>query len=245
MSHSLVVGGTWGIGRTVARRFAAEGHAVSVLGRRESPEEELPGVRSWQVDVADASARAEALAAAVRENGALRNVVLLQRFRGDGDSWQGELAVSVDATKKIVEQVAGSFTREGGSIVIAGSHASHLVADEQPIGYHVAKAALRQMARYLAVQLGPRGIRVNCVTPGAVLKEETADRYREDPWSAAVENATPLRRIGTADDVADGVVLLCSPGAGFITGHELVVDGGLSLVWQESLIRAVVESERT
>ena len=236
MIHTLVVGGTRGIGRAVVRRFASEPDAaVSVLGRAELEESALPNVRSWSVDAADASA----LQAAVDEVvavGPLRNLVLLQRYRGDGDAWQGELDVSLSATRLILDQADRLFAGTG-AVVIVGSHAAELVAGEQPVGYHAAKAALRQMARFYAVALGPAGIRVNCVTPGAVLKEESRERYLAEPFAATIADATPLGRIGTSEDVADAVAVLCSDATSFVTGQELAVDGGLSLLWQESLIR--------
>ena len=157
MTHTLIVGGTRGIGRAVVRRFAADGGAVSVLGRTSPAEASLPNVRHQAVDLARAGTVADAVAAAAGAGGPLDNLVLLHRFRGEGDPWQGELDVSLTATKAVVDAAAGRFADRGGSIVIACSNASRLVADEQPLSYHAAKAALRQMARYYAVTLGPSG----------------------------------------------------------------------------------------
>jgi hypothetical protein len=233
MRHTLVVGGTRGIGRAVVRRFAADGGVVSVIGRREAEESRLPNVRLCPVELAETESLPAHVAEIVATNGPLRNVVLLQRFRGDGNAWQGELDVSLTATKEIVESAAQSFTDGGGTVVIVCSNASHLVADDQPAAYHAAKAALRQLARYYAVTLGPQGIRVNCITPGAVLKEDS----RGAEAAAALRDITPLRRIATADDVAGAVALLCSEDAALVTGQDLVVDGGLSLLLQESLVQ--------
>jgi NAD(P)-dependent dehydrogenase (short-subunit alcohol dehydrogenase family) len=236
VTHTLVVGGTRGIGRAIARRFAEAGGTVSVFGRT-APSGVDGASRFWQVDAADAAALSAALTEAVDANGPLAHVVLLQRFRGDGDSWQGELDVSLTATKTVVEGAVGSFAEGGGSIVILSSNASRLVAGEQPVGYHAAKAALVQMARYYAVALGPKGIRVNCVTPGAVLKDESRDAFLAAPHADRIRAATPLRRIPEAEEVAAAVVALCGPDLALVTGQEIVVDAGLSLLWQESLIR--------
>ena len=237
MTHTVVVGGTRGIGRAVTRRFAESGGAVSVLGRRSPAESALSNVRHWPVNLADAEGLPGLLAEAVEAGGPLDNVVLLQRFRGDGDPWQGELDVSLTATKIVIESASTLFAGGGGSIVIACSNAARLVADEQPVSYHAAKAALRQMARYYAVAFGPAGIRVNCVTPGAVLKEESRDAYLASPLAERVRMVTPLRRIATAEDIASAVAVLCSSETSLVTGQELIVDGGLSLLWQESLTR--------
>ncbi len=236
-THTLVVGGTRGIGREVVRHFVRLGHSVSVLGRRASAE---AGVSSHVVDLAAKEALLTALAEAVQQNGRLTNLIFLQRFRGEGDAWQGELDVSLTATKIIIERLAGEFSRPkkaaGGAIVIVGSNASRLIAGEQSVGYHVAKAALRQMARYYACSLAPLGIRVNCVTPGIVLKDEAREFYRKhEPLHALYRRITPLGRMGAPRDIADAIGFLCGPGSAFITGQELVVDGGLSLLWQASL----------
>jgi NAD(P)-dependent dehydrogenase (short-subunit alcohol dehydrogenase family) len=235
--HTVVVGGTRGIGREVVRHFVRAGQNVTVIGRRVSQD---TGVSSHTVDLAIREAVLGALAAALKENGRVSNLVLLQRYRGEGDAWQGELDVSLTATKTIIERLAGEFTRQKSaalnSIVIVGSNASRLVAGEQSVGYHAAKAALRQMARYYACAFASRGLRVNCVTPGIVLKDEARDFYRKNKaLTDLYGQVTPLGRMGSPKDIADAIAFLCSPSAAFITGQEIVVDGGLSLLWQGSL----------
>jgi NAD(P)-dependent dehydrogenase (short-subunit alcohol dehydrogenase family) len=113
--------------------------------------------------------------------------------------------------------------------------ASQFVAPEQTAAYHVAKAALVQLARYHAVRLGPRGIRVNLVSPAAMVKRESRPSSRA--WVAAQRKAIPLGRAPSADEVAAGVLFLCGSGAAMITGQDLVIDGGLTLVTHESLAR--------
>ena len=235
--HTLVVGGTRGIGREVVRHFVRTGHKVTVFGRRVSQD---TGVSSQSVDLSDHDAVLAALGAALKASGRLSNLVLLQRYRGEGDLWQGELDVSLTATKKIIERLTGEFARQRrtalNSIVIVGSNASRLIAVEQSVGYHAAKAALGQMARYYACALAPRGIRVNCVTPGIVLKDEARKFYRENKGLHDLyRQITPLGRMGSPKDIADAIRFLCSPSAIFITGQEIIVDGGLSLLWQGSL----------
>ncbi|MBV8479483.1 MAG: SDR family oxidoreductase [Actinobacteria bacterium] len=215
--------------------MAASGGTVSVIARFEPGESLGPDVRHAAIDVRDLEALETGVADLVASGGPMRNLVLLQRFRGEGDAWERELTVSVAATKIIIEAVSRAFEGGGGSIVIVCSNASRMVAEEQPVGYHVAKAALRQMCRYYAAALGPLGIRVNCVTPGAVSKGASGQ--------SAVADATPLRRLGTPGDIAGAVAFLCSDDASFITGQDLVVDGGLSLLWQESLVRSLTQED--
>lgn len=238
--HTLVVGGTRGIGRAVVRHFQALDHSVSVLGRRAIEESHLPGVHTFSVELADSGQVAQTVDSIIGERGPLSNVIFLQRFRGEGDDWKGELDVTLTATRNIIEQIRDGFDVPG-SIVVVASNASHLVAAEQPVSYHMAKAALVQMARYYAVTLAPAGVRVNCVTPGAVMKNEALEYYRSNQSLVTLYNRiTPMGRMGTSEDIAGAIGFLCSTQAAFITGQDIVVDGGLSLLWQESLARQIV-----
>ena len=240
-AHYLIVGGTAGCGRSLARRLLKRQQRVSVLGRRAPTEEELPrpGLFACVADLGDLESTGAAIEHALERFGKLTHLVFCQRYRGDGDSWEGEIQVSLTATRFVIERCAGRFDGAAeNSIVVVGSAAGRSIVSEQPVGYHMAKAALVQMVRYYAVNLGPQGIRVNAVSPDALNKEspgqsDSQDRAIRD-W---VRATTPLGRMGTPEDVADVIEWLCSPQAGFITGQEIVVDGGLSLLGQAALAR--------
>ncbi len=242
MIHSLVVGGTRGIGREVVKLFTSRGHAVSVIGRRPPPAEDTASdkVRYWMIDFTDEMALFGALAG-ILEQGKLNNLVFTHRYKGSGEAWEGELVTSLTATKKIIERLAGEFDHDSrNSIVLTSSIVSHLVADEQPVGYHVAKAGLTQMARYYAVTLGMHGIRVNTVSPSVFIKEESEEYYRKNQDLCKLFNKiTPLGRMGTAGEIASVISFLCSPAASYITGQDIVVDGGISLQAQPTLARKV------
>lgn len=238
MSQAAVFGGTRGIGREVVKRLAGDGLAVTAVGRRAPTVEDaaLPGVRHLQADlVAD---DLSALAASIRAGGPISAAVFCQRFKGPGDAWAGELAATLSATRALLEALAGDFDPAGGAVVLVGSVVGHLVSPEQEVGYHVAKAGLAQLARFYAVRLGPRGVRVNCVSPSLYVKDESRAYYAEHPELVSLfSGITPLGRMGTAGEIADVIRFLCSPAAAFVTGQELVVDGGLSLQNPPALAR--------
>jgi NAD(P)-dependent dehydrogenase (short-subunit alcohol dehydrogenase family) len=240
--HTLIIGGTRGIGRTVVKTMVGEGHIVSVIGRRPPAEQDrcLPNVRHWIVDLLDRGYLLEALCEIVDQRGKLSNLVFLQRYRGEGDNWTGEIETSLTTTKDIIEQLADEFDDSSGkSVVIVSSVAGHFIAGEQPVSYHIAKAGLNQIVRFYAVALGPKGIRVNCVSCGTVLKEESKDFYlqKNRRLYELYKSITPLSRMGTSEEIAHVISFLCSSKASFITGQNIVVDGGLSLQWHESLAR--------
>ena len=239
--HALVIGGTRGTGRALVRILAAGGQTVSVIGRRPPPESDLqaPQVNYWMVDLADEKRLSKVLSEIVHKHGKLSSLVFCQRYRGEGDAWSGDFQTSLTATKNAIEQLADAFDETGNkAIVIVGSVASEFIAEEQPVSYHVTKAGLTQMVRYFAVVLGPKGIRINCVSPSSILKEESKKFYMEQKELLALyKRIVPLGRMGTAEEISNVIEFLCSPKSSFITGQNIVVDGGLSLQGHESMAR--------
>ena len=238
-THALVVGGTRGIGRAVAKNFAGEGCVVSVIGMKEPAEKdkELKNVNYWIVDLSNKESIDRVLSDILAKNGKLTSLVFCQRYRGNKETWNGEFQVSLTATKIIIEQLAEKFEDEG-SIVAITSAASRFIAQEQHLSYHVAKAGIKQLVRYYAVLLGPKGIRVNSISPITILKDESRHFYTQNESIMKMyREIVPLRRMGTAEEIADVVAFLCSKKSSFITGQEIVVDGGVSLQSHEAMAR--------
>jgi NAD(P)-dependent dehydrogenase (short-subunit alcohol dehydrogenase family) len=92
--------------------------------------------------------------------------------------------------------------------------------------YNISKAADLQLARNLAVELGPHNVRINCVSPGIVKTEFARALWQNPKIAKAAESATPMRRLGEPDDVAGAIVFLSSPAARYITGQNIIIDGG-------------------
>lgn len=244
--HTIIFGGTKGIGLVLATALAAEGGGdVTVLGRS-APEAALKNFPAIKHQACDFT-QAHSVEAALNTLGASRpkptSLVFFQRFRGDGDKWQGELDASLRTTRQAIEFFAPVFDpAANNSIVAVSSVVGEFVAADQPVSYHMAKAGLIQLMRYYAVVLGPKGVRANTVCPGTTVKPESADFYAKNaPLNDLYRKIVPLARMGRAEDITNVVRFLCGPMAAFVTGQTIFVDGGVSLRSQESLARNLAQ----
>jgi 3-oxoacyl-[acyl-carrier protein] reductase len=243
--HTIVVGGTRGIGRAITRELSRQGHNVTSIGRRDPSADDLkfPNVRHWSVDMSESTAADVVLNEIVAARGTPTNLVFSQRYRGDDDPWEGEIGVGLDITRQVVDFCAmPQHIATLKSIVAIASVAAGSILEEQHVGYHVAKAGLVHMMRHYAVTLGPQGVRANAVSPATTLKEESQNYFLNDAETMRFyEQLIPLRRMGNADDVANVVAFLCSDQSSFMTGQDLVVDGGVSLQNQETVARKATQ----
>lgn len=235
--HVLVVGGTKGLGRVIAGRFRDRGCAVTVLSRNLPAEQGYGHVAADLETLNDAGAVVRGVLAL---GGPLSYLVFCQRFRGQGDAWQGEIQLGLTATKLLIEGFDGHFAGEGDrAIAVVSSVYAEFVGGSQPVGYHAVKAGVNQMMRYYAWALGRKGVRCNAVMPLTYAKPETREHYQANQkLMDAYDQFVPLRRMGDAEDSANLVDFLCSPRAAFINGQRIFVDGGVSVVWPEELARS-------
>jgi len=243
MAHALVLGGTRGLGREVVKFFSAAGHKISVIGRREPPaaDHDISGVKHWIADLGPDAKIDATLDAIVKAHGPINYLVFCQRYRGSEDPWKGEIDVSLTLTKAVMEAAQERFDPAGDkAVVMVSSVFGDFVGEGQAVSYHVGKAGMNQMMRYYAVNLGRKGIRVNAVTPITFLKEESKEFYlKNEPLHNLYKKIIPLGRMATSADSTQAIAFLCSPQSSFINGQNLYVDGGLSLVWPETLARSL------
>ena len=244
----LVTGASRGIGAAIARAFAAQGARVAVnyLASAEAAAEIASACRAaggdgWavQADVRDADAVA-AMIAGVEEAFGRLDAVVNNAFAGYAfdpasrtpfwelgwEDYDRQIEGSLRASFNVCRAAIPAFARRAkGSIV---NVASDLV--ERPVipyhAYTTAKAALVGFSRNLAAELGPQGVRVNCVAPGLVYPTGSS-RNTSEATMARIVADTPLRRIAAPEDVAGPVLFLASDWSRFMTGQTLYVDGGL------------------
>jgi 3-oxoacyl-[acyl-carrier protein] reductase len=240
MSHIIVIGGTKGLGKALLETIRQDYANVSVFARTVPVASQSSGnVHFIQADVTSPTSLKAGIERAVRNHGKIKSLVFFQQHRDVENRWEGKLASTLTATRDTLDLCAGHFVEEGDkSVVLMTSIASQMVAEEQDEGYHAAKTGLLGLARYYACKFGPMGVRINCVSPGTVLKTASKHHFLENPelhdW---LKQIIPLRRMGTEDEVASVIRFLLSNAASFVTGQELIVDGGAGLRSQESLAR--------
>lgn len=236
---ALVTGGSRGIGRAIARRFAEAGAAVMLsartadgLAEAAAAMQEVGGPVAWHAaNVGDPVAADRCVAATVERFGAvdvLVNNAATNPYYGplmDIDLARAEKTVQVNQEAALVwTQCAwrASMAARGGAVVNVSSVGGLSV--ERGIGwYNVTKAALAHLTRQLAYELGP-DVRVNALAPGLVRTDFA--RALWETGGDAVARRLPLKRLGEPDDIAAAALFLASDAASWITGHVLVVDGG-------------------
>jgi NAD(P)-dependent dehydrogenase (short-subunit alcohol dehydrogenase family) len=227
--HILIVGGTRGLGQVFAKKCCEMDWKVSVVSRKS--EHSLEGVLSLVGDIVEETHFQKIVQYAQQKNGPLHSMAFFQRARGEGSMWREHLQVSVESIDKAVSNAIPFFETVGDkSILIASSPAANFVAPEQNAAYHASRAAQIGLMRYLAHKYGSLGIRANSISTGTVIKPENQEYFiQNSEMRMQVESLSPLGRVGRAEEVADAAEFLCSPRSSWITGQNLVCDGGSSL----------------
>lgn len=236
----IVFGGSKGIGRVFVDRMLSQGNNVTVLSRSFKQNNKLAQPNFIPADLSQKESILSALNKLVESGEKFDCLVFCQRYRGDKDSaWDGEINSSLLTFKLAVEILSPNMPKNS-SIVAISSSAAKLVAAEQPVGYHMAKAGLEHMIRYYAVQLGEKGIKVNGVAPPVTIKPENEEFYRLNPNLVdTICAAIPLGRMCNAEDVCDVIEFLSTTT--YVNGQIIIVDGGLSLTTQESTAKKLAK----
>lgn len=255
---AVVTGGARGIGRAVADRLAADGARVAVIDidsadTRGDADRRTSGHVELVADVADSGALGEAIDRAADELGGLSILVNNAGFgtakpldRYTDEEWARLVAVNLTGVwhgmrAAIPRLRASAAAGVPGSIVtIAGTAASRPTRGEGP--YAAAKAGVVALTRTAALEYAP-AVRVNSVSPGYVVTRMTRAVADDEALRRRVEGRIPLGRLGTVADVAGVVAFLCSDDAAYLTGQDLIVDGGSVLPSHQSdeLLKALLD----
>ena len=241
---ALVAGGTAGIGLAVARAFARAGAITTIGGRRDGAAEVAAqaACRFVHLDVADEASIAAALADVAARDGKL-DVLVLNAGIGQPPGPLAKLD-SGAAAAVVQTNLLGTFyglkhapahMNDGGSVVLTSSISAVSGTPFEGL-YGATKAAVSALARSAAVDLGPRGIRVNAVQPGPTW---TALNPMPERWS---EVMAPLGRKGTVEDLVGTYLFLASDASCYLTGQAITVDGGTTLGMSRELLKLLTST---
>jgi NAD(P)-dependent dehydrogenase (short-subunit alcohol dehydrogenase family) len=240
--HALVTGGSKGIGRAIAECFAAEGANVAICARQAGPVAETvraleaKGVKAWgqAVDVADRKALGAWVAAAAKALGGVDSLVCNVSALAVGDTqetWEQSFRVDMMHTVNAVAAAMPWLEKSRAPSITILSSVSGFEVDFAAGSYGAIKGALIHYAKGLSYQLASKGIRVNAVSPGNTYFEggiwQNIQRGNPELYKLAM-GLNPTGKMGTAEEVAAGVVFLASAVASRISGTNLIIDGALT-----------------
>jgi NAD(P)-dependent dehydrogenase (short-subunit alcohol dehydrogenase family) len=234
---AIVTGSTRGIGLAIARAMRAAGASVVISSEDPGETARVAGAMESlgvPADVADDAALAALVDATVAHHGGLDILVCNAGITGrpgsfasiDMADYDRVMAIDLRSQVVLVNRALPHVAARGGGAAILVSSLSGLRGNGAINAYALAKAGVAQLARNLAVEWGAHNVRVNAISPGFIRTDLSAPLIADADFMQRRMAMTPLRRPGEVDEVAGAAVFLASPAGAFVTGHNLVVDGG-------------------
>ena len=241
---ALITGASRGIGRAIAEEFAAHGCAVALAARTPDAIQQVAdainarGGRAvaFAADVTDEQAAERLVAETVAALGGLD--ILVNNAGGNSFSipvasmrlsgWSKTMALNVEATVRLIQQALPHLASSAHGVIINVGSVAGLRGAPLMSHYGAAKAAIASLTRSLSVEVAHQGIRVNSLVPGWIDTDLTAFLRNDANTESSVLARVPMGRWGRSEEIAQAALFLASDASSFMTGQELIVDGGLS-----------------
>jgi NAD(P)-dependent dehydrogenase (short-subunit alcohol dehydrogenase family) len=241
---ALITGASRGIGRAIAEEYAARGCAVALAARtRDAIQQVADGINAgggravaFAADVTDEEAAERLVTETVAALGGLD--ILVNNAGGNSFSvpvasmrmsgWSKTMGLNVEATVRLIQQALPHLVESGHGVVINVGSVAGLRGAPLMSHYGAAKAAIASLTRSLAVEVAYQGVRVNALVPGWIETDLTDFLRGDDATEQSVLSRVPMARWGRSEEIAQAAAFLASDASSFMTGQELIVDGGLS-----------------
>src|ERR1700722_83765 len=239
---ALVTGASRGIGRAIAEVFAREGASVVICGRKQEALDQAaseigPSVRAVAAHVGRLQQLEMLVQTATRDfgridimvNNAATNVAFGPCLEMDEGQFDKMIEINLKSVFRLTKLVAPGMCERGRGSIINIASVSGLRPQLHSLLYSMTKAALVMMTQSYAMELGPRGVRVNAIAPGLIQTVLSEHYWKDERRREELIGKQPLRRIGQPGDVAEVALLLASDRGSYMTGQTVVVDGGALL----------------
>jgi len=239
---AIVTGASRGIGRAIAEVFVREGARVVICGRKQETIDQVvreigPAVKAVACHVGRLDELEGLVATAQREfgridilvNNAATNVAHGPSLDMTDEQFDKMVEINLKSAFRLTRLVAPGMCERGSGSIINIVSVSGMRPQEQSLLYSMTKAALIMLTKSYAMELGPKGVRVNAVAPGLIQTSLSEYYWKDEQRSAAVLSKQPIPRIGQPSEIAEVALLLASERSSYVTGQTIVVDGGLTL----------------
>jgi 3-oxoacyl-[acyl-carrier protein] reductase len=237
---ALVTGAGRGIGKAIARKFLHEGAEVLICDqdgdRLEDARRELAALGTVHAEVADVTSREEVEELVGRARGTLGRIDVLANNAGisrfeefleiTDKNWNDTLAINLTGVFLCSQVVAKVMKEQGSGAIVNMASTNGILGEPGLAHYNASKAGVVLLSRTMAIELAPHNIRVNSVCPGFILTDLQLESGMSEEEIRGYTSKIPLNRYGRVEEVANAFAFLASDEASFITGTELVVDGG-------------------
>ena len=241
---ALITGASRGIGRAIAEEYAARGCAVALAARTpDAIQQVADGINAgggravaFAADVTDEEAAERLVTETVAALGGLD--ILVNNAGGNSFSvpvasmrmsgWSKTMGLNVEATVRLIQQALPHLVESGHGVVINVGSVAGLRGAPLMSHYGAAKAAIASLTRSLAVEVAYQGVRVNALVPGWIETDLTDFLRGDDATEQSVLSRVPMARWGRSEEIARAAAFLASDASSFMTGQELIVDGGLT-----------------
>ena len=239
---AIVTGASRGIGKAIAVVFAREGANVVICGRKQETLDQVareigPSVKPVACHVGRVEQLESLVDGTKREfghidvlvNNAATNVALGPCLEMDESQFDKMIEINLKSAFRLTRLVGPEMGERGAGSIINITSVSGLRPQLHSMLYSMTKAALNMMTQSYAMELGPKGVRVNAIAPGLIQTQLSEHYWKDEQRQKDIIEALPIRRIGQPADIAEVALLMASDGGSYMTGQTVVVDGGALL----------------